>query len=255
MDTKKENKKNDDLPYLPLEIWMKIASSGSPQLWHDMTLAITGLGRYSLRSHVQQRMKAKFVKRMESLWYGGRRICWKLPNGTLHSPNDDQPAEIEYDNNGLEIYEEWYKDGTKHRENDHPASIEYYANGSKRYEEWYKDGKIHRENDHPAFIYYYENNGSKKYERWYKNNEWHRSVKDQPARIRYYENGSKKYEGWYIDGNIHRENDHPSEIWYYENGSKKYEWHKDGERYKKKDLSACMRYDKNGSKWVKMVEE
>ncbi len=144
----KINKKKDDeleLPYLPVEIWIKIASYGSLQLWHDMALAIPGLGRYSLQFHVQERMKAKFVKKMETLWYGGKRVYWLLPNGKLHSPNDNQPAYISYDICGLKIYEWWYKYGKtqNHKENDESINIGYYENGSKKYERWCMDGKMH----------------------------------------------------------------------------------------------------------------
>jgi len=54
------------------------------------------------------------------------------------------------------IYEWWYKNGKKHRENDHPAKIYYYENGSKFYEYWYKNGRMQRENDQPASIEWYD---------------------------------------------------------------------------------------------------
>ena len=121
-----------------------------------MVLALPPLGRYSLKSYVQERMKTKFVKKtIKTFWDGGRIVCWKLPNGKLRSPNDGQPARIEYiEGWPTRYYEEWYKDGKYHRENDQPARIVYHENGSKRYEGWYKDDEPHRENDQPAYIGY-----------------------------------------------------------------------------------------------------
>ncbi len=178
---KKEKEKKDDkleLPYLPIEIWIKIASSGSPQLWYNMALAIPGLGRYSLRPHIQQRMKAKFVKKtIETCYYGYTNVQWRLPNGKLHSPTDDQPAFIQYYQNKSKWYEEWCKDGKLHRlVNDQPAKINYYDNGPKESEWWYVDGISHRENDQPAIVYYYEN-GLKWHEWWYKDGELIKSQK------------------------------------------------------------------------------
>ncbi len=189
------------IPYLPLEILSQIASSGSPQLWYNMALALPPLGRYSLRSHVQKRMKSKFVKKItEPTWDGVRVMSWRLPGGKLHSPNDDQPAWIRYHENGeSKEWEGWYKDGKLHRENDHPARIEYYENGFKMFDFWYKDGKRHRENDPAWIVYYFSEGGSKKFELWYRDGEKHRE-NDQPACIEYSEDGSKRSEEWFKDG-------------------------------------------------------
>ncbi len=133
------------LYYLPLELWIKIASTSSKSWWL-FTLAIPQLGRYSLQPHVQKRMKSKFVKKTETFWDYIRVAFWELPNGgKLHSPNSDQPAYIQYYANGSKEYEHWYKDGKLHRENDQPALIVYYSSeegGSRKYENWYKDGKF-----------------------------------------------------------------------------------------------------------------
>jgi hypothetical protein len=73
----------------------------------------------------------------------------------------------EYDitcfNNGNKCYEEWHKEGMRHRE-DGPAFISYYSDGSTNYEYWYKDGKLHRE-DGPAYISYNQD-GGEHYETW-----------------------------------------------------------------------------------------
>ncbi len=134
---------NKIIPYLPLEILNQIASSGSSQLWYNMALALPPLGRYSLRSYVQERMKAKFLKKiMKTLWNGRRVVRWILPNGKYHSPNDEPAWIMYYENGSLKRGERWYKDGKKHRENNQPAWIIYNPNGSKECEAWYKGGKF-----------------------------------------------------------------------------------------------------------------
>lgn len=83
-------------------------------------------------------MKAKFIKKTEDGIYS----CYRLPNGWLHSC-DDQPAVIcAY---GTQY---WYNNGKQHRDNDQPAVI--YSCGD-RY--WYIDGKQHRDNDLPAVLF------------------------------------------------------------------------------------------------------
>ena len=75
-------------------------------------------------------------------------------------------------------------------------SVTYYTDGSIRYEEWYRNGKRHRE-DGPAWIRYLPD-GSVAYDTWYQNGKRHRE--DGPAFIRYYPNGFGESEEWYWYG-------------------------------------------------------
>ena len=49
----------------------------------------------------------------------------------------------------------WVKESKLHRENE-PAEIEYYEDGQIRIEIWYRKEKLHNENK-PAYITYYPN--------------------------------------------------------------------------------------------------
>ena len=58
----------------------------------------------------------------------------------LHSHND-QPAYINYYENGSIYNQVWYKEGKRHRDNDLPAYISYYRDGSIYCQRWYKEDK------------------------------------------------------------------------------------------------------------------
>ncbi len=130
----------------------------------------------------------------------------------------DGPA-VKYKN---KKYEEWWKDGKKHRNGDEPAII------LKDLKEWYVDGKLHRETDKPSHI-------SKDTETWCVKGKISRL--NRPAQILYFskdhesffkkeyfkflnenENIYTKIERWLIDDKSHRLNG-PTDIIY--NGKNK----------------------------------
>ncbi len=102
---------------------------------------------------------------------------WHNVYGQRHREND-QPARIQYDENGEIEYEFWYLNGQVNRENDQPAQIGYDENGEIESEAWYLNGQQHRENDQPALIDYDEN-GEIEYQAWYLNGQL---IKDQPPK-------------------------------------------------------------------------
>ena len=64
-------------------------------------------------------------------------------------------CERKYFYNGNIQYEEYFKDGKRHKES--LLAVKYYfEDGNKDCEYYYKDGMIHRE-DGPAVIFYYRN--------------------------------------------------------------------------------------------------
>jgi len=73
-------------------------------------------------------------------------------------------VEEHYDDGSID-YQEWRKDGKRHREGG-PAILSYYQGGSIYHQEWYKDGKRHREAG-PAHISYNQD-GSIFHQSWYK---------------------------------------------------------------------------------------
>jgi hypothetical protein len=111
--------------------------------------------------------------------------------------------DVKYFDNRSKAYEEWSKDGKRHRE-DGPAYIWYNLDGTKAFEKWHKDGEYHRE-DGPALISYFDN-GSKEYEYWCKDDKIHRE--DGPARISYNLDGTKDYEWWYLHDQEYTESEH-----------------------------------------------
>ncbi len=168
---------------LPLELWVIIGEIGGPEIWRILTLAIPNMGRYSLNEKVQIRMKNMFLKKSIEIKCGDiarilgisyEIISYKLPNGELHNPLNNDIAYMKYIKRELEgenyklIVKKWYKNGKRHRE-DGPAKIKYYyKNGNKSKEQWYKNDKRHRE-DGPALIQYCDN-GNKMKEEWWLDN-------------------------------------------------------------------------------------
>ncbi len=61
----------------------------------------------------------------------------------------DQPAFRLWNQDGVLIKEEWYKDDKLHRING-AAFKQWYENGNLKYEEWFQDNKCHRL-DGPAY--------------------------------------------------------------------------------------------------------
>jgi hypothetical protein len=92
-------------------------------------------------------------------------IEWRLPNGKLHSPDNDTPA-LSFPSGE----KRWYKNGLLHREGDLPARIV----PEKDSKEWYYEGKYHREGG-PATINRYGDG----IETWSKHGKYHRL--DGPA--------------------------------------------------------------------------
>lgn len=62
--------------------------------------------------------------------------------GTRYDSVKDLPAVVEFTKTGTLKKEEWYKDGTKHRDNFLPADIAYFVNGKKKHEKYYMNGKL-----------------------------------------------------------------------------------------------------------------
>jgi len=136
-------------------------------------------------------------------WRYVYRICLH------HQPhNYDGPAVINTDG-----FQEWYKEGKRHREGDQPAII--WPCGTR---EWYKEGKWHREGDQPAII----KAGGYGFQAWYKEGKRHREG-DQPAKI-----CASGTQFWLKKGTFHRDGDQPAIIW--ANGDQ--EWWEEGGRIK-----------------------
>lgn len=151
---------------------------------------------------------------------------WELPNGALHSPDNDTPALVDGKNNRAL----WYYNGLLHRECDLPAIIidrggtftekfakfimpQKIAYSSSEldnevpdkdvyYQEYYfKRGLLHRENNLPAIV---GNNGT----RQYLVNGKYQDRGDEPNAI---DNFGRKR--WYNKiGQLHRDNDLPAVI-------------------------------------------
>jgi len=170
-------------------------------------------------------------------------------------------------------YRKYYKNGRTHREGDNPASIEYYQDGNVRRESYFKNGELHREGDKPAVIFYnkngnitneeyFENNmlyhtigfflndsGSKqiKFEIYLKNGRTHREG-DNPATIDYYQDGNVRRESYYKNGELYREGDNPASIDYYQDGNVQREsYYRNGKLHREGDNPASIEYYQDGN--------
>jgi hypothetical protein len=86
---------------------------------------------------------------------------------------DDEPAEIHYSADGVELKYIWYQNGKKHRSDDSPAEVHCFPNGNIYMLKWYTHGKIHRENDMPSLLIY-NSEGMIIKQKYYINNTFHR---------------------------------------------------------------------------------
>ena len=102
----------------------------------------------------------------------------------------------EYYNNGKIRRERYYNTNNElHRENE-PAWIDYFENGNIKSMDYYINGDTHRE-DGPAVIGYYEN-GNIRFKSYFVNDKIHRE--DGPADTYYSEDGLASCKNYYING-------------------------------------------------------
>lgn len=73
-------------------------------------------------------------------------------DGKLHSPSDDQPAQIVYDKAGNTIERGWFRENFYHRETGPSLQRINPENGVVEYEEHRQFGRMHRANNQPAQI-------------------------------------------------------------------------------------------------------
>ena len=155
-------------------------------------------------------IKIKYLNENKQL---DRKICSdKIEN--------DEPSVIAYYKNGNIMYEDWYRNGNRHRDGDLPAYIEYYDNkGLIYFKSWWKNNEKHRDGDKPAYIQY-DSDSKIIIESWWKNNEKHRASEegDLPAHIEYNSNGDIVGEYWYQDDRLYRNNNKPVHIKYNDKG-------------------------------------
>ncbi len=156
----------------------------------------------------------------------------------------DEPALIEYYEDGRFKSKQWFNYGQRHREfhPNNPAIIEYYQNGNLKSQKWCKNGYGHRDDEGPSIIEYYDNNTLRS-QKWYQNGKAHRGQipsgnLDLPALVEYYENGKIKAHGWYQNGKCHRKvytlnKDKPAFVTYYTNGKIKSQgWYQNGKAHR-----------------------
>lgn len=129
----------------------------------------------------------------------------------LHKENDE-PAQIIYNNQGNISSRIYYNFGYKNRNFDQPAEIGLFNNGNVKYVIWYTNGKKNRLDDKPSEIYYF-NNGNIRSEKWHRDNKLHRED-DKPAIIRYWKTGGKRVEAWFNNDRRYRDGGLPEIIKY-----------------------------------------
>lgn len=151
-----------------------------------------------------------YVKHGEYKYYSYATIIRHFKHNILH--REDGPAQIEIDPNGTRR-EWWIKDGDYHRDDDEPAFILYNYDGLIKIEKWIHHGKCHRDLG-PAYIYR-RTDGSVYNIQYMINGQNHRD--GNPAVIYYHMNGTISNERWYKNGKLHRE-DGPASIYYKDSG-------------------------------------
>lgn len=145
----------------------------------------------------------------------------------------------------------WCINGEQHRIDD-PAIVEYHENGCLYMEAWYQRGRNWRW-DGPSVIFY-DQEGILESKLWYdhcgNNEELHRY--DGPAVLKYYQNGEVKEEEWRYYGDLCRPGGSgPFRIDYHSNGKKsKEKWGYKG-ILSRWDGPALVIYDING----KIIEQ
>ena len=93
---------------------------------------------------------------------------------------------------GSVTWEEFYKEGQRHREGDRPAVIRYRADGSVERESFWKEGLLHREGDRPAVIQYLAD-GSVECESFWKEGQMYTPSKAKPCEGKIVEIDGVKY--------------------------------------------------------------
>ncbi len=186
---------------LPLEIIQKIMMY-YPGACHTLMVVLNIPFFYTPTS--QKILKTCFTSKKVFI----DRTEYQLPNGWLHSSND-QPA-ILWNDGG----KEWYYNNKRHRDDDKPA-----LTGKKGSQEWSLFGKTHRSDNKPAIVWFdgtqeWFINGFRSRTRdheflptevrsdgtlvWHNNNKLD-SFNDHPSIIRL--DGTRE---WYKDNKLHR---------------------------------------------------
>lgn len=144
-------------------------------------------------------------------------------------------AKLLFDGDGALIYEEWYVNGEKHRE-DGPA-LSKWSSGELTLEEWYTNDKKHRDGGPAVSIWEL---GKLATQQWYETGKLHRT--DGPAQVKYATSSMAQHDTWYLNG------EHYRTTTYDFNTSKpsQDEWFKGGNRHRD-DGPAYISYNEDGS--------
>lgn len=121
-----------------------------------------------------------------------QKATWLDSDGKKHRDND-QPAVIEYDEDGALAVKEWRRHGKKHRDNNQPYRVDYYPNGAVAAKTWHGP----RTDGGPDSITYHPN-GRAYTMSWGNKAGYHRE--DGPAFIKYDDDGAVVNEKWGLNG-------------------------------------------------------
>ena len=99
---------------------------------------------------------------------------------------------VSHRSDGSVEWEQFWKEGQRHREGDRPAVVWYRADGSVTSESFYKEGQRHREGDRPAVVWY-RADGSVTWEEFYKEGQMYTPSKAKPCEGKTVEIDGVKY--------------------------------------------------------------
>jgi hypothetical protein len=129
---------------LPIDIWRVIALL-DPAVYNILVRTTKKIHYNNAMAHFTTRWAYDKCKEFPNI------LAYRLPNGLLHSPDNDTPS---VDDRNIGKW--WYYAGQLHRDGDLPA-----LRLPRGCQQWFQHGECHRDGDRPAVIY---SNGERQ---WY----------------------------------------------------------------------------------------